>query len=111
MKSNSDDVKASGFRACYGINMSNTYIFFSKILWHEIRKLQELHRNGDRSYNVETLISKSYLYYDLMGKAFEYLYKTLILTEGNDHEFTHKITVLHKQLTPLSQQRIEKNCY
>ncbi len=108
MKSNSDTIKASGWRECYGINVSNTYISLSEILLREILYLEELHRNGDRSHNVETLISKSYIFYDLIGRAFEYLYKTLILTEGTDHEFEHKITCLHEQLTDLSQQRIEK---
>lgn len=108
MKSNSDATKATGFRECYGINISNTYILYSRFIWQEIDRLQKLYRNGHRTYEVETLVSQNYLYYEFIGKAFEYLYKTLILVEGTDHEFKHEITILHKQLTPLSQQRIEK---
>ena len=92
----------------YGINHANGFISLAEGLLSEIIELQQSIFDGDRSLKIATILSKHYISFHCIGMAYELLYKTTILIEGNQHHHKHEICVLHKQLTDESKQKFEK---
>ena len=109
----SDTMTAKEHLKLYGIQYSNHFMHIAKDNISDIIAIENHVHNGIPNNNLLNFsqgdlsvmnMSKRYIAYHTMGMAFEILFKTAILLEGNDFTHTHKISTLYTELQSLKTE-------